>query len=45
VTAQMHPRPGEELDWLAVDKLGRVGLFSTGGQDLSRGLLSSFSTP
>jgi len=32
VTAQMHPRPGEELDWLAVDKLGRVGLFSTGGQ-------------
>lgn len=28
----VHPDPGFELDWLAVDQRGRVGLFSTGGQ-------------
>jgi hypothetical protein len=27
-----HPRIGDELDWLAVDLHGHVGLFSTGGQ-------------
>src|SRR5438094_7486331 len=26
-----HPRPGEEVDWLAVDRNGRVGLFSSAG--------------
>jgi hypothetical protein len=26
-----HPRPGEELDWLAVDQNARVGLFSSWG--------------
>ena len=31
VTAFKHPRPGVELDWLAVDIHGHIGLFSTGG--------------
>ncbi len=26
-----HPRRGEELDWLAVDRAGHVGVFSSGG--------------
>jgi hypothetical protein len=26
-----HPDPGKELDWLATDVNGRIGLFSTGG--------------
>jgi len=26
-----HPRKGDELDWLAVDVHGHVGVFSTGG--------------
>lgn len=26
-----HPRPGIEVDWLAIDVNGRVGLFATGG--------------
>lgn len=30
--APAHPNPGFELDWLARDEAGQVGLFSTGGQ-------------
>jgi hypothetical protein len=32
MTTFRHPRPGDELDWLAVDVHGHVGVFSTGGQ-------------
>jgi len=32
VSSVVRPRPGFELDWLAVDVGGHVGLFSTGGQ-------------
>lgn len=32
MTPFSHPQPGVELDWLAVDLNGHVGLFSTGGQ-------------
>jgi hypothetical protein len=28
----MHPDAGRELDWLAIDVDGHIGLFSTGGQ-------------
>jgi hypothetical protein len=31
VIASAHPTPGFELDWLAIDQAGHVGLFSTGG--------------
>lgn len=32
MSAHAHPQPGEELDWLATDIHGHVGLFSTGGR-------------
>jgi hypothetical protein len=32
LSAFRHPRPGEELDWLAIDVHGHIGLFSTGGR-------------
>jgi len=32
VTTVSHPRPGFELDWLAVDVNGYVALLSSGGQ-------------
>jgi hypothetical protein len=31
VTTNSHPRPGFELDWLAVDLNGHVALLSSGG--------------
>lgn len=34
MTPLVHPQPGSELDWLAVDIQGHIGLFSTGGQGL-----------
>jgi hypothetical protein len=51
VTRFEHPRPGEQLDWLAVDLGGRLGVFSTRGYgpvplsvashlDLARGAVS-----
>jgi hypothetical protein len=29
-----HPDPGRELDWLAADDLGQLGIFSAGGWGL-----------